>query len=307
MFSGGWGSDVAIKAVVGDYTSQMQPIPISVEWDEPILSGNGLTECHGHFAAPRYAAHLPIEARTVYIKRIWPTDAVSPPLVVHLPTTREEGFSGRDRTAAELACHGIGSVLIEGAFLGRRRPASQSTATLLHLSDFFLLCGSAIEESRSLLAWLAAEGTSKLCVAGVSKGGYIAAAAGAKMPFPVAVATIVAPESGRDVFIRGLTYDRCDWRALRSTAPKGKSLDAQITALFEQTALSRLAAPSPRTPIIAVGAHKDRFVPPEAYRTLHSAWPTVELRWLPGGHISAIAERSHLIDAVCDAVDRLDA
>lgn len=306
MFSQGWGSNIAIEAVVRGYKTPLPPASIDIHWDGPAVRRKNLVERYGRFAAPRYADYLPTEAQTVYVKLVLPADVITPPVVLQMPTTGEGGYVGRDRTAAVLARRGIGSMLIEGAFLGKRRPAAQTTVKLLHLSDFFLLCGSAIEEAHSLLSWLAVQGVRKLAVAGISKGGYISAAAGATMPFPVAIATVVAPQSGVDVFIDGLTHRLCDWHALRSTAPQESDFDSRLAELFYQTALPRLSPPSPQSPVIAVGAHRDRFVPRAAYLAMKHAWPAVELRWLPGGHVSSIAERSHFVDAICDGLARLN-
>jgi Alpha/beta hydrolase domain containing 18 len=304
FFSRGWGSDAAIQAVVCGYETNHPPTKIQIAWGSIEVYAKSSTVQDGQFTTPCYSEFMLSETKIVRIKQVLPLGVDKPPMVILLPTTREEGFTRRLRTAATLAQKGIGSILIEGAFLGSRRAPQQTTATLLHLSDFFLLCGSAIEEARSIMNWLNSNGTRHMAVAGVSKGGYIAAAAGATMPFPVAIATIVAPQSGVDVYIEGLTHHLCDWAQLRLTAPSNKCFDKYLDELFYKTALPRIPQPTQRSAIVAIGAKNDRFVPSTAYLVMKTAWPTTELRWLPGGHVSSIFERKHLIKAVCDALAR---
>jgi hypothetical protein len=203
--------------------------------------------------------------------------------------------------ALSLAKKGIGTVLIEGPFRGCRRPAYQRSANLAKLSDFFLLCGSAIEEARSLLQWLYNEGYRTLGITGISKGGYIASVAGIHSPMPLAITTLVAPHSGVPVFLDGLTRDICNWKKMQTTCGDVSVRD-KLRHFFVQTGLDNTAAPGSDKHMIAIGAVNDRFVPRSSYDTMIRHWKNVEFRWRRGGHVSSILDRKYFVHAIYDAM-----
>ncbi|NKC14681.1 MAG: abhydrolase domain-containing 18 [Gammaproteobacteria bacterium] len=171
-----------------------------------------------------------------------------------------------------------------------------------YVSDFFLLCACAIEEIRSLIAWLYKNAITDIAVAGVSKGGYIAVVAGAVSQLPVSVAALVAPINGIAVFIDGLTGKLCDWRTLQATAPAYGSAEKRMREIFEATSIERIAHPNHKK-MIVIGARKDKFVPLMYHQLLGRHWEETEVRWLHGGHVSSILERMHFLSAITSCFD----
>ncbi|MCH9818729.1 MAG: alpha/beta hydrolase family protein, partial [Betaproteobacteria bacterium] len=52
-----------------------------------------------------------------------------------------------------------------------------------------------------------------------------------------------------------------------------------------------------------IGATNDRYVPASSQQRMQSLWgDRADYRWLPGGHVSSIAESSHVIDAITEAL-----
>lgn len=232
---------------------------------------------------------------------IVPVPDVDCPIVLHPATTREDDYRSRQTTAVALADRGIGTVLMEGPFRGSRRPGYQRSANLARFSDFFLLCGSAIEESRSLLLWLYHTGYRKLGIAGISKGGYIASVAGICSEVPLSIVTLVAPHSGVPVFLEGLTQRMCHWEKMQSTCGSELVRD-KLRGVFSTTGLDVMAEPGSDKKMIVIVAKNDRFVPRSSYDTMIRRWPNTDFRWRPGGHVSSILDRKYFVRAICDVM-----
>jgi hypothetical protein len=70
-----------------------------------------------------------------------------------------------------------------------------------------------------------------------------------------------------------------------------------------------LRRPVPACPgaAVVVAAEADACVPAAESRAIHRHWPGSELRWLATGHVGAVVlESSHMVEAVRDAVARLE-
>jgi Alpha/beta hydrolase domain containing 18 len=126
---------------------------------------------------------LPAQSR---IGRVWvvepPPEILAnltepPPVVIQMPATGDHGPFVRYYTVArQLAARGITSVILEGAFYGRRRPPHQAGAKLGRVYDLADLGRATIEEGCGLLAhWAQLCGRQKLVATGISQGGLHAA------------------------------------------------------------------------------------------------------------------------------------
>ncbi len=150
---------------------------------------------------------------------------------------------------------------------------------LSHFSDFLVLSACAINEGQSLIQWLGQMDFKAICVAGISKGGYLATVAGMRSPDP-RIVSVVAPHSG-----------------------ESKPVRQHMAEVFDRTYLERLPLPSEARRLIVIGATNDRYVPASSQQRMQSLWgDRADYRWLPGGHVSSIAESSHVIDAITEAL-----
>jgi hypothetical protein len=306
LFEDGWGSSACIEAVSHRLLHPGTIYPIDVRWRSSWQQLNGHHVRDGYFLSPCFEEHLPPESARVNFRMILPDPPVTCPIVLHPATTREDDYRSRQITAMALANHGIGAILMEGPFRGSRRPGYQRSANLARFSDFFLLCGSAIEESRSLLQWLYSAGYRKLGIAGISKGGYIASVAGIHSDMPLGIVTLVAPHSGVPVFLEGLIQGMCHWEKMQSTCGSDPVRN-KLRRVFATTGLDNMAEPGADKKMIVIVAANDRFVPRSSYETMSRHWRNIDFRWLPGGHVSSILDRKYFIRAICDAMARGEA
>lgn len=300
MFYQGWGSREAIGAVNRGWLSMEEPLRIDMRWDENWTEqAPNLWIRPGRFATPAYREHLPPESWQAFVHFIRPAPQAPGPVVVILPTSREAGIQGRMPAARALARRGISSVLLESPYMGRRKPVAQHGTTLAHFSDFFVLSAVVIEEARAVLAWLADQAFTDLGVAGISKGGYLATVAGLRASVPTRIVALLAPHSGVAVLLDGLLGRLCDWDTLQQTSGSSVPVRSQMAEVFAATSLERLPFPQESQRLTLIGARRDRYVPPHSYEMLQRHWGArAEVKWLPGGHVSSIAERGHFIDAV---------
>lgn len=300
MFHRGWGSHEAIAEVNRHWMDEVASAPLVPGWESEWRSDEpGLWVRSGTFPTPCYREHLPRESQLAGFHLVRPSPVLVGPTVVLMPTSREAGVAGRMPLARCLAGQGIASVLLESPFMGRRKPAAQQGRTLSSFSDFLVLSAVSIEEARSVLDWLAALGVMQLGVAGISKGGYLAAVAGLRSRQRPHVVAFLPPHSGVAVLLDGLLGRLCDWETLQRTSGSATPVRVQIAEVFEHTSLQRLPRPGASQRLTLVGARKDRYVPRYSYETMQQHWhDCAEMRWLAGGHVSSIADRRPFCEAV---------
>lgn len=306
MFHKGWGSHEALAAVNSHWQSPGKPAELMIEWEADWKAdAHDLWFRNGSFASPSHREHLPAESRTAYFRFVRPVLGKSGSVVVLTPTSREEGVDGRLPIARALARQGVATVLLESPFMGRRKPQAQYGATLSYFSDFLVLSAACIEEARSVLAWLSGQSFHNICIAGISKGGYLAAVAALRSPVPVHAVSLLAPHSGAPVLLEGLLGSLCDWSLLQATSGSSRPVREQMADLFEQTSLERLPLPDLQRRLTLVGARRDHYVPAGSYERMQRHWANcATVRWLRGGHVSSIAERRHVIRAITEALEQ---
>ena len=299
LFAHGWGSDAAIAAVITRFKSQGRPAEVKPEWDSDWRDDNGFRFRDASFETPLFIEFLPPECAYARLRFYMPREETNRAVVI-VPTRFEEGYGQRKSLAVALARRGIGSVLLESPFMGSRRPSSQPTVMLAVLSDLLLMGGAAIEEARSATLWLQRSGFDNICVTGLSMGGYVAAVVGALARPPVSIVTLLAPHHGNVVYLDGLSHGLCNWRRMQESCGAGL-VEEKIRAVFDAVSLEHVPEPKPGR-FIAIAATCDRFVPPVSYHMMKSIWPSIEIRWVRGGHISVMLRRSVYIAALLDAM-----
>lgn len=298
FFADGWGDLELVEREPIVERLAAPPDPIALE-----LTG----ETRGPLGTVRFARfdsperRLPPCARTARVQLVLPPGAPRGAVLL-LAASGDEGFRFRARFAAPLVARGIAALLLENPYYGARRPPDQQGAAVRSVSDLALMAWAAIREGRALLDWLRAEGFGPLAVSGYSMGGQMAAMIGAASPFPVAVAPLAPSASPASVFNVGLLRR---WVELRALARDGELGVAQtrlrrVLARFDVRAL-----PKPKGPSILVAADRDGIVPPGDPRAIAAYWGA-ELRWVPGGHVSAVLRHGHALrSAIVDALAAL--
>jgi dienelactone hydrolase len=250
----------------------------------------------GEFESPE--PRLPACARLARVQLVVPPGTPRGAVLL-FAASGDQGFRFRARFAGALVARGLAVLLLENPYYGARRPADQQGVAVRRVSDLVLMASSAIREGRALLAWLRDEGFGPLAVSGYSMGGQLAAMVGAASPFPVAVAPLAPSASPASVFTRGLLRRWVDLRALAGGGGRAaaQSRLRQVLARYDVRAL-----PRPKGPAVVLAADRDGIVPPEEPALIAGHW-SAELRWVRGGHVSAVlrhgdALRAAIVDAL---------
>lgn len=300
MFHGGWGDKETLAAVTSQWSSASFTKQIEIDWEGDWDSTQGgVLVRSGSFETPKHQQYLPLASTRAYLHFVRPTLKRHQPVVVLMPTSGEVGVAKRLPLARILAREGIASLLLESPFMGRRKPAEQHGPTLTYFSDFLLLAAASIEEGRAVLGWLGSQGFDQLCCAGISQGGYLATVAGLRSPVPTHVVALLPPHSGVPVLIDGLLGRLCDWDLLQKTSGSNTPVHEQMIELFGSTSLELLTPLPAPLRLTIIGARKDRYVPPDSYSKMQELWQNrATVQWLPGGHVSSIAERRHIVRAI---------
>ncbi|AKQ70792.1 Hypothetical protein A176_007704 [Myxococcus hansupus] len=304
LFSQGWGNEQFLEDVAEAAPFQHLPSPVTPAWSEPRLQ-RGLQVRDGTFLSP--LAGLDAAAQTAHVRWLSAGNGSPRGACIVLASSREEGFSLRERLYAPLAREGIDLFLLENPYYGLRRPLGQKGGALRTVSDHVLMNLGMVEEARALLAWLRASGRSRLGVAGYSMGGYMAALTAAVVSEPVAVAALAAGASPVPVFTQGLLSWSIAFALL--DGPRGDAAQARLRLgrIFDLANLTRFPPPKQPDAAVLVACRRDGFVPGEETLALHAHWPGSELRWVDAGHVSALfTERAALCAAIRDALARLE-
>ena len=304
MFHKGWGNQAAIDAVSDQWQVIGSPATPAVAWDDEWRIGyKGVCVRNGHFPTPAHCEYLPPESHTAFFRFVRPQWPRGEAVALLMPASREVGVEARMPIARALAKRGISTVLLESPLMGRRQSPQQVGTMLSHFSDFLVLSACAINEGQSLIQWLGQMDFKAVCVAGISKGGYLATVAGMRSPDSVRIVSVVAPHSGVAVLLEGLLGRLCDWDLLQKSSGESKPVRQHMAEVFDRTSLERLPLPSEARRLIVIGATNDRYVPASSQQRMQSLWgDRADYRWLPGGHVSSIAESSHVIDAITEAL-----
>jgi hypothetical protein len=303
LFRSGWGDEelIAEMAQPGD----APPCDIDLRWDDARTEADGVRVLSGRFLSP-LAALLPEESRTAHVELYLPARwSGNPALCIHLGDFGDEGGWRRRGLVRPLVERGVGGLILETAYHGRRRPAGQSGLELARVSDLALMARATLEEARALAAWMHPTGYRVLALAGMGLGGTLAALASTLLPFPVATAAYLAPHALAMPFVDGALAASCDWRRL-GAALFGEDPRAQLRQVLAGFDVTQLQPPMHARAAVVVAAHEDAYVSPRSAATLAGHWSGAELRWLDGGHVGArLRHRPELQAAVVDAMGRL--
>lgn len=308
FFEQGWGELAELLAREREGAKTLPPDPIEVTVTREYGHG-GFQRARGHFESPFHAASFPVSCRKATIEMVLPQGWThETPVCIHFAATGDQGFARRRASMAlPLARRGIGSLMLENAYYGERRPAGQKGKALRTFADLWMMGASTVREGLSLLLWLGGRGFRRLGVTGISMGGHMAASVAALWPGPLAVAPCIAPHSAQVVFTEGLLSEHCDWEALDGTSFGPAEAVSRTRELLGVTDLRRFRAPAEPRSAVLVSARNDAYIPAWSPQALHEHWTGSSLRWLDAGHVTAfLFKRKAFQDAVADAFEALD-
>ena len=308
FFRQGWGDLDLLKEIDRNGFFRSEPKRLDIRWEDD-SEREGIVIRHGSFRSPFRGTGLPEESRTGYVEFILPKGFLpKPPVCLHLAATGDEGF-GRRRAVfgVPLARRGIGSLILENPFYGRRRPPDQHRKMLNRFSDLWIMGRATVEEGQSLLQWLREAGFERLGVCGISMGGHMAARIGALSSEPVAIAACVAPHSAGAVFTEGILKHYSAWDILnRQLDGFDRAVDF-MGRILGRTDIRKYPLPARPDAAFLVAAARDAYIPPESASILHRHWPGSSLTWLNTGHVGAfLFHRKDFLQAAIRAFSRLE-
>lgn len=305
LFSSGWGDrslfdDTLARCVAQDLRAVPAEMGIQLH-RRP--SWGGVRRWHGRFMSP--TPELPVECKPGRFELLLPDTPHSAlgsvPVCVYLPGTGDEGFAFRRWFALPLVRQGIGALILQTPFYGRRRAHGQRFCFLHTVTDQIRMNLGTVEESLGLLAWLQEQGPAPIGVMGYSQGGYTAAYVAATAKRALAVAIEAAGVCGGTVMSQHHVHRAVDWKALAATLPPGYDASAHAPEAVRIEAAKACFAdvmspldlrnfPQPVAPhkaIVVAGRH-DTYVPLSQAQALHAHWQGSSLRVCDAGHASML-------------------
>jgi dienelactone hydrolase len=306
FFVDGWGSSALLERLTLGQKSFAFPELHDVLLG-PVRKEGGVLVQEGRFTSPAAVGPLPQATHQARFELLLPPDAgPHPPVCVFLAASGDEGFGLRRLLAGRILAHGLGALLLENPYYGRRRPPEQQGPAVRTVVDLVLMFRATAVEATALLGWLLARGHPKVGISGYSMGGSLAAYAAALFPLPVAVIPLAAADSAAPVFTEGVLSALPDWTALGRSCGGPEAARQRLGEVLARLNTTRLPPLTQPRRAILLAAREDGFVPAASTLRLLQHWRGAELRYLSGGHVSAfLTGRAAIARAILDAFSRL--
>jgi len=265
---------------------------------------------------------FPQETRMARFLLLEPTQSCGSTVVIHLAATGDHGYNRRlFFFALPLASCGISSVILENPYYGSRKPAHQPGSKLSYVQDLLLLGFATILECMSIAKYLSEYfGYSNVCFSGLSQGGLHAAMAASLYPWPVATVAALSPHSAVPVFTKGALRQSCSWNQLAETLKEydyplfgmendnrmQEIVQYQLSSALDMSDIRHFPQPANPSAAILLAGEYDKYVPKECIETFSKAWPNMEIRWIPSGHVTGfLFYRQHIFQAILDSLARV--
>ena len=283
LFEDGWGDIFQIPAAQASELESIPKIELTpIGPPTPIPNG---ARWELTFRSPYQHPKFPEESHQVPVRILTPQHDISKTqkMTIMIPASGDEGYGQREPVALKLLELGIGSVMFEGAYYGKRRPSNQRSTCLRTVGDLGHLALATIEDARALAGWLYREGVGRIGFTGVSRGGQMAVIAASVTRIPIAATAMVSSFSASPIYTQGLISKRICWDRL--THPLGAQ-EALAQAL-DLSDVRHYPRPVCEESIHLIGARADGYVKPGWVANLHRYLPEANLSWVAGGHVSA--------------------
>ena len=301
LFHRGWGSQAALDAIDARWSLPGYGKVPSIRWNMAEDTAVGPV-VGGWMESEVYEDQLPEPSRRVTVVLVRPKGKKqhADKAVVLAPTSREGGFRRRWKWAAWLVKQGVTVMMVDNPFMGARKPADQMGSVLGHFTDFPLTCAASAEECRSAVRWLLAYGMKKVCVSGVSQGGFAAIVATLRSdPERVCGVAVVPPNSAEPVIEEGVPGRMCAWDTLASEFGGLEEAKARMKPIFERTRIDAMKLEGAVPKVVVFGGERDKYVPRSSVQRIADHLGTAcTMHWTGGGHVSAILERKRYATAI---------
>ncbi|XP_050544214.1 protein ABHD18 [Daktulosphaira vitifoliae] len=179
---------------------------------------------------------VPIESHLAHFQLLlpkkWPSKGIKP-VCLHMAGTGDQNYWRRRTILAKplLKEAGIGSIILENPFYGKRKPINQVRSILCNVSDIFVMGACLILESLVLFHWCEREGFGPLGVTGLSMGGHMSSLAAASWPKPIVVVPCLSGTTASGVFTEGAISCAIDWNLLEQQYKSNKTYENEVANL----------------------------------------------------------------------------
>lgn len=153
-------------------------------------------------------------------------------------------------------------------------------------------------DARTLLAWMQAEATTPVGVAGLSLGGALTAALTCLEPRFAFSAPFIA-----HMDLAALLADAPVLGAMRGDLARFGWTPRDFGAFLERTGWNQLRPVIPGERIHLFAADDDRFFRPEIVTDMWKCWEQPAIQWYPGSHMGFIANLPHAVRRLRTFVD----
>ncbi|XP_065204913.1 protein ABHD18 [Planococcus citri] len=222
--------ETCYKLVSSDY-------PVYIEREE---DGGYYNVIDGYFYTP-FAHYLPevvpVECRKAYFQMIvpktWQSESYKP-VILQIAGTGDQYYWRRRNLIAKplLKDAGIGSIILENPFYGRRKPEEQIRTVLQNVCDIFVMGGCLIFESMVLFHLCERLGYGPLGVTGLSMGGHMASLIAACWPKPLVVVPCLSGTTSSHVFTEGVISRALNWDMLEEQFHSNLSYKQEIAKMI---------------------------------------------------------------------------
>lgn len=323
FFKSGWGKHDVLEHIVKLGSKKLttklarRKIPlINIEWSATKTTSHCKIQ-EGHFISPyqfnwknkgkNQIEKLPEESQLARFQLVSPNQSnKDTPLIIHFAATGDEGYAIRTRFMARpLVKQRVASLLLENPFYGSRRPGFQTGTLMQRVTDFLQMSRAVQDEGLALLDWFYNQGYTRLGVAGVSMGAYMAMSVAAQTRVPISIVACLPTHSASAPYTEG-TYSRaCDWNTLSKELSGNRNPKETMAMIFDLANLCSMPVPSSVDSAILIGAKKDAYIPLSSTIQVHNHWKGSELRWINSGHIGSILfHNKRFVEAVLDSIQK---
>ena len=269
---------------VADGTIEL-PLPLVKTYDNNILKCKSY-DCS--FPSPA-SFFLPENVCTALFRFIEPKGAMKG-IIIILPHTGDEWYDHRRKMMADLIEDGYAVIIPMVPFYGLRRGPKQNLHFVRSVELFVKASAASALETAAIVKWVhKTYPSTKVCVAGVSYGGALAAYTACMVHEPISIVSVVGTDSGCSL-ISGPLATQIAWNALGS---RRESVRKELFSVFSPRSVSNMVQhrmPAPLHNAVCVTAIDDVFINKNDSVLLRDALRRIshtKVVCVAGGHITS--------------------
>jgi hypothetical protein len=291
FFADGFGNISSLAEVddfmhgVANGTIQI-PIPLVLQTHDKVWKCESY-DCS--FPSPA-SFFLPENVCTALFRFIEPKGAMKG-IIIILPHTGDEGYDHRRKMMTDLIEDGYAVIIPMAPFYGLRRGPKQNLHFVRSVELFVKASAASALETAAIVKWVhKTYPSTKVCVAGVSYGGALAAYTACMVHEPISIVSVVGADSGC-ALTSGPLATQIAWSALGT---RRESVRKELCSVFSPRSVSNMVQhrmPVPLHNAVCVTAIDDVFINKNDSDLLHNALRRIshtKVVCVAGGHITSV-------------------